>query len=97
MISIYKALESNFNHNGYGILKTIKAEITEELNGMYEIEIIITIEDNEKLISHIKEYNLIKAPTPDSYQLFRIYRVDKKLLELDRDTLKDVPKDKVIK
>src|SRR5690625_4477171 len=75
---LYKSDETNFNHNGLGLLRdSISAIATEELNGMFEL----TIEyDSEGfLIDEIKEEMIIKAKANDKQdeQLFRIYSITK--------------------
>ena len=80
MITIYGASENNFNHNGYGVLQALKAEVTEELNGMFELE--LTLPNTEKTsgqLENIINFNIIKAPTPNGAQLFRIYQVKKNM------------------
>lgn len=79
MINIYGRLEKDFSHNGYGVLFPFKAEITEELNGMYELSLSFTIGENKDIFFYIKEFNIIRAPSPRGYQLFRIYYVAKDL------------------
>ena len=80
MICIYdkKVQKDNFNNNGLGVLnECLVAEITEELNGQYYLEIEYPI--NSKRAREIQEFNIIKA----NEQLFRIYKVEK-IQEADR-------------
>ncbi|MBE6013187.1 MAG: hypothetical protein E7234_11605 [Lachnospiraceae bacterium] len=79
MITVYERLEKDFTHNGYGALFPFKAEITEELNGMYEMTLSFIISENKNKFPYIKEFNIIRAPSPRGYQLFRIYYVEKDL------------------
>ena len=77
---IYKRNETDFSHNGYGVLKDlIKCEVIEEDNGMFELEGECTI--SSFLFEHIQEENIIKAWASEELgeQLFRIYRVQKNL------------------
>ena len=74
MICIYdkKTTKGNFDNNGLGILnESILAEVTEELNGQYYLE--IEYPANSKKAIYLKEFNIIKADN----QLFRIYKVEK--------------------
>lgn len=77
---IYKRNETDFSHNGYGVLKDlIKCEVIEEDNGMFELEGECTI--SSFLFEYIQEENIIKAWASEELgeQLFRIYRVQKDL------------------
>ena len=74
MICIYdkKTVKGNFDNNGLGVLnELILAELTEELNGQYYLE--IEYPANSKKSIYFKEFNIIKADE----QLFRIYKVEK--------------------
>jgi phage minor structural protein len=78
MITIYNEFETNFNNNGIGILRdVVSAKIIEELNGEYELEMEYPIEGY--LSTEIKEGNILKAKSVESYQLFRIKHVKKNL------------------
>jgi phage minor structural protein len=73
MIRYFDRNEINFNHNET-ILSPLSCYVTEEANGMYELEAEFTKNVN------IAEGDIIKAPSPrGSEQLFRIYRVKKSL------------------
>lgn len=77
---IYKRNETDFSHNGYGVLKDlIKCEVIEEDNGMFELEGQCTV--SSFLFEYIEEENIIKAWASEELgeQLFRIYRVQKDL------------------
>ncbi|MFR1821923.1 MAG: phage tail spike protein [Clostridium saudiense] len=74
MLCIYdkKTIKGNFDNNGLGVLnEPILAEVTEELNGQYYLE--IEYPANSKKAIYLKEFNIIKA----NNQLFRIYKVEK--------------------
>jgi len=74
LICIYdkKNIKGNFDNNGLGVLnELIVAEVTEELNGQYYLE--IEYPANSKKSIYFKEFNIIKADE----QLFRIYKVEK--------------------
>lgn len=72
MITLYKPTETDFTHNGIGILddNIYDAVIEEELNGLYVLSFKYPL-----FAPHGLEINgqyLIKAPTPDGDQLFRV-------------------------
>ena len=74
MLCIYdkKTVKGNFDNNLLGALnEPILAELTEELNGQYYLE--IEYPANSKKAICLKEFNIIKADN----QLFRIYKVEK--------------------
>lgn len=74
MLCIYdkRTTKGNFDNNGLGVLnEAILAEVTEELNGQYYLEIEYLV--NSKKAIYLKEFNIIKA----NNQLFRIYKVEK--------------------
>ncbi len=66
--------QDKFNTNGLAILQPTACEITEELNGMYELILEHPIDDTGKW-KQLLELNIIKA----NGQLFRIYRKQTKL------------------
>lgn len=73
IITIYNSKETDFSHNGLAVLdKCIRCEVTEELNGLYELELEYPIFDKKS--NYLIKDNIIKANTPNGYQLFRIYR-----------------------
>lgn len=79
MITIYDKLETDFTHNGLCVLDSvIKAEVEEELNGLYKLELEYPIDPRGKWLNII-EGNIIKASTPMGYQLFRIFKKKKNL------------------
>lgn len=61
-------LQEGFKTNGDCILRPLSAEITEELNGVYELTLTHPV-DAEGKWRHLLEWNIIKA----GGQLFRIY------------------------
>jgi len=77
MITLYNGNETDFTHNGLGALsKCISAISSRELNGQWILTIIHPLDGNYNLI---QAGQIIKAPTPSGYQLFRIYKVDEDL------------------
>ncbi|KEH96838.1 endopeptidase, partial [Clostridium botulinum C/D str. BKT12695] len=73
MINIYDAKEIDFTHNGLAVLdKCIRCEVEEELNGFYGLELEYPIFDKKS--NYLIKDNIVKANTPNGYQLFRIYR-----------------------
>lgn len=75
IIRLYDKSETDFSHNGKRILKPTEAVITEELNGDYSLK--ITMPRGEELIE-IEE--IIKAETPKTMQLFRVFETDVDIL-----------------
>lgn len=75
MIVVYDSKETNFSTNGLEVLEdAIMAEVTEEKNGTYELQLEYPVYGNDKW-SCLLEGNIIKAPTPkNGDQLFRIYK-----------------------
>lgn len=71
MIRLYDKNETDFTHNGICILKPLEATVTEELNGDYSLK--VTMPRGKK---EIEIEQIIKAPTPKSQQLFRVYNSD---------------------
>lgn len=75
---LYNANETNFIHNGIGLLRdSITAVATEELNGMFELK--MEYDSEGFLVNEIKEEMIIKAKANDKQdeQLFRIYSITK--------------------
>lgn len=77
---LYEANETSFIHNGLGVLKdAISVKATEELNGLFELEIEY---DQEGFLADVIDYEMIvkaKANDKQDEQLFRIYGFDKSL------------------
>lgn len=72
LITLYKPNETDFTHNGIGILDNniYEAEIEEILNGVYTLRFKYPLFAPHGL--EIDGQYLIKAPTPDGDQLFRV-------------------------
>lgn len=72
LITLYKPNETDFTHNGIGILDNniYEAEIEEILNGVYTLNFKYPLFAPHGL--EIDGQYLIKAPTPDGDQLFRV-------------------------
>ncbi len=72
LITLYKPNETDFTHNGIGILDNniYEAEIEEILNGVYTLRFKYPLFAPHGL--EIDGQYLIKAPTPDGNQLFRV-------------------------
>lgn len=80
MLKLYNANETNFAHNGLGILKdSTNAKVTEEINGMFELE--FTYRVDSFLFSELDYDMIIKADASPNFlnQLFRIYYISKVL------------------
>lgn len=75
--------QSTLQYNGYGFLKdAIACKVTQELNGVYELEITAPYDGNH--ISEIEPDMMIKAKAGEreGQQLFRVYRVTKPISEI---------------
>lgn len=75
---LYKSDETDFLHNGLGVLKdAISVKAIEELNGLFELE--IEYDPEGFLIDEIDYEMIVKAKVNDKQdeQLFRIYGFDK--------------------
>lgn len=72
MITLYKPNETDFTHNGLGVLDTniYEAEVEEILNGLYSLTFSYPLFAPHGL--EIEGMCIVKAPTPDGDQLFRI-------------------------
>ena len=75
MIILYKKDETDFAYNGLGVLDShISNQVVEEsYNGLYSLQFdypIFALHGDE-----LTEEKIVKAPTPDGDQLFRIYKV----------------------
>ncbi|HDI3055699.1 TPA: phage tail protein [Clostridium botulinum] len=78
MITLYKEVETNFTHNGIGILKDcVKCEVHRELSGLFSLELEYPI--HSKMANKIEKFMIIKAPTPTGLQLFRIQERERDL------------------
>lgn len=75
---LYAPTETDFDHNGIGILSNCRScEVTEEANGLYELVMQYPMDGIHS--NEIVERSLIKAkPNQDSApQLFRVYSITK--------------------
>lgn len=80
IITLYKRNETNFEHNGIGILSDcIRADVYREINGVYYLELDYPLFDKKNLSNEIQEHRIIKAPTPKGEQLFRVKKTEKGL------------------
>ena len=72
MITLYKPNETDFTHNGIGALdKNIyNATVEEELNGLFLFSFRYPLFAPRGL--EIEGMSIIKVPTPDGEQLFRV-------------------------
>ena len=77
---LYSATETNFDHNGIGILSAcVSCEVTEEANGIFELAITYPMDGVH--FSEIGDRTIIKAKS-DQFrqpQLFRVYAISKPL------------------
>ena len=70
MVNIYEYNETDFNHRGTPLKNFLKCEITEALNGVYELNFEYPLESND---SHLLENGkILKVNNYDGKQLFRI-------------------------
>ena len=74
MITIYESKETNFKHNGLGILRPSSCVIYEELNGEYSLTLKHPVDPYDKW-KLLEQDRIIKA----NKQLFRIYKLTKSL------------------
>lgn len=72
MIKRFLPTETTYDHNKY-ILKPLRAEVVEETNGMFELEIELPKG------TQVNRRDIITAPTPRGVQPFRVYRITKTL------------------
>ena len=76
MITLYKYNETDFTHDGIGILKdTISCIVERELNGNWFLNLEYLLQGNKA--EFIKEHCVLKVPTPSGLQLFRIKEIEK--------------------
>ena len=81
MVNIYEYNETNFNHRGTPLKNFLKCEITEALNGVYELNFEYPLESDD---SHLLENGkILQVDNYDGKQLFRILYLQK-----DLDTIK---------
>ncbi|WHQ77613.1 phage tail spike protein (plasmid) [Latilactobacillus curvatus] len=79
MIRLFKKDETNFDSNGLGVLDpAIKENVVEEkMNGIYNFDFAYL--SKGKHASQLEGDMIIKVPTPDGDQLFRVYKVTKNI------------------
>lgn len=83
MISLYKNSEIDYTRNGSYILsETIDCVVNRELNSQFKLELIYPLDDKKNISKYIEEQMVIKANTPNGYQLFRIDNIKKDLYNL---------------
>lgn len=81
MVNIYEHNETDFNHRGTPLKNFLKCEITEALNGVYELNFEYPLESDD---SHLLENGkILQVDNYDGKQLFRILYLQK-----DLDTIK---------
>ena len=79
---LFKGNETNFNHNGIGLLKdTLSSEVTEVGNGSFDLELVYPI--TGPYFKDLKNGNIIQAKPNDTDQPhnFRITEIDKTLYD----------------
>ena len=77
---LFKGNETNFNHNGIGLLKdTLSCEVSEVRNGSFDLELVYPITGPH--FKDLKNGNIIQAKPNDTYMPhnFRITEIDKTL------------------
>ncbi|MBY1363321.1 hypothetical protein KWW24_18595 [Clostridioides difficile] len=80
-IKLYSGNETDFGHNGLGILKdATDAQVTEEINGIFELEFTYYVDSF--LFENINYGMIVKADASPGLQgqLFRIYYISKELM-----------------
>ena len=79
---LFKGNETNFNHNGIGLLKdTLSCEVSEVRNGSFDLELVYPI--TGPYFKDLKNGNIIQAKPNDTDQPhnFRITEIDKTLYD----------------
>ena len=79
MIRVFNAAETAFNTNGEVIIKPLKANITNNDNGDFFLQMACGVEYND----FIQPNNIIVAPTPTGAQAFRISEIQKNKKRLE--------------
>ena len=75
---LYSATETNFDHNGIGILSAcVSCEVTEEANGIFELAMTYPMDGVH--FAEIGDRAIIKAKADQfrAWQLFRVYAISK--------------------
>ena len=63
------------NSNGLGQIQPLSCTVTEELNGIYELDFTVNV--NDRHYADLKNSGLVKVTVGDgSEQIFRIYKID---------------------
>lgn len=81
MIKVYESTATNFHNMGLGPITPTSCKVSEELNGMFELELEHPFDPGGKY-KRLKNENIIKASTPAGDQLFRIYRTNPTLTSI---------------
>ena len=76
MITVYESRETNFRHNGLGVLRPSSCLIYEELNGEYSLTLKHPIDNYEKW-KLLEQDRIVKA----NGQLFRIYKLTHSVMD----------------
>ena len=66
MITVYDAFETDFSHNGLGAVDPITCELSETINGQWELELQHARDDLGKC-DRLRLGNIIKAPVPAGF------------------------------
>ena len=74
MITIYDAKETDFSGNGMAAIEPSECKIFNEINGDYSAE-LTHFHDTQGKWKYIQEQRILRIPTPEGRQLFRIYYV----------------------
>lgn len=79
MIKLFEANETNFKGCRWILSETIKCEITEDLEGHFEMDLEYPLFDKKRLSKNLINGNIISCPVGDERpeQLFRIRKVTK--------------------
>lgn len=74
LIKLFGANESNFNHCKWVLTETIKAIVTEDIEGHFELDLEYALFDKKGLSKYIIRGNIISCPVSDDRpnQLFKI-------------------------
>ena len=74
MIRLFKKGETNFNHNKWVLSECISCTITEDIYGIFDLDLEYPLIDTKNISQYLVRGNIIKTPIYDSRgeQLFRI-------------------------
>lgn len=79
MISLFFKGETDFNNNGIVLIDCIKdsVKITEDLEGVFDLELDYPIQDRKNISQYLVQGNILRSPIYDDRpdQLFRIRKV----------------------